>query len=289
MRTGAGSTIMRARNRCVPPVKTRRASGLTSKPSLKPLDTISECCLLWLGGRRCCPGQPIPVPAPHVLDHLLRVGLGRRKHLHDSEGQRRHQELYEADLRERAVDLLAVIQRLHWNAELLLLITLQEELLQHLIGPQAANAEGLHRVGYVRKVEQQFRKELARLWLTEAVGGLLCGKTVAVFDKKLARCVENLRVHLVQHLDLFDHCEVLRVVRVQDRIDANLPYLQVLLLRQRPEDTALRPANKLEELSAVHVLQRGLVVVPQCQVVGGLDEEVVVKADVGNVVAHGAH
>mmetsp|Transcript_85920 Transcript_85920/g.243725 ORF Transcript_85920/g.243725 Transcript_85920/m.243725 type:complete len:295 (-) Transcript_85920:1335-2219(-) len=82
---------------------------------------------------------------------------------------------------------------------------------------------------------------------------------------------------------------MLRVVRVQDRLDAALPHFLELLARQAGEDVALRHVHDLEQPAAVHVLERGLVVVAHGELVRGLDQEDVVEAGVGDVVARGAH
>mmetsp|Transcript_67978 Transcript_67978/g.157773 ORF Transcript_67978/g.157773 Transcript_67978/m.157773 type:complete len:388 (+) Transcript_67978:247-1410(+) len=229
------------------------------------------------------------MPSPYVLHHLFHHALRGRKHLDHGKHQGRHQELDEADLGEGTVDLLAVVQRLHWHPKALLRVALQEELFQHLACPNLADAEGLHGVGDVRHVEHQFRKELAGLGLTEAIYGLFRWPTLWVVLEDFTTSIQNFRVHLVDHLDLLYHCKVLRVVGVEDRVYANLAHFQELRLRQHGKDVARWRAHKLEKFGAMHVLQGGLVVVAQRQLVGRFDQEGVVQTRVTDVVAHCAH
>mmetsp|Transcript_66503 Transcript_66503/g.194610 ORF Transcript_66503/g.194610 Transcript_66503/m.194610 type:complete len:204 (-) Transcript_66503:2217-2828(-) len=105
----------------------------------------------------------------------------------------------------------------------------------------------------------------------------------------LTQSIEELRVHLIEHLHLFDHGKVLRIVCVEDHLYADLPDILKLVLSQQGKDVGLGHAHKLEEPGAVHVLKRGLVVVPQSKVVGCFYEVDVVHTRVADVVADGAH
>mmetsp|Transcript_19014 Transcript_19014/g.53637 ORF Transcript_19014/g.53637 Transcript_19014/m.53637 type:complete len:270 (+) Transcript_19014:620-1429(+) len=137
-------------------------------------------------------------------------------------------------------------------------------------------------------MEEQLLDQFLGLWLGKNIHDFARGGLDLPGLVHLQRDVEHVRVHLVQHLQLLHHGEVVDVVRVQDRVDARLPDLPVLLLVEHPERGRLGLVDDLEELRAVHVLQRRVVVVPDRQLVGRLEEEGVVEARVAHVVAHGA-
>mmetsp|Transcript_108941 Transcript_108941/g.351712 ORF Transcript_108941/g.351712 Transcript_108941/m.351712 type:complete len:249 (-) Transcript_108941:409-1155(-) len=75
---------------------------------------------------------------------------------------------------------------------------------------------------------------------------------------------------------------------MQDGLHADLPDLLELVLQQARKDVPVWIAHELEEPSAMHVLERRLVVVPQGQIVGRLHEVDVVQAWMPDVVADGA-
>mmetsp|Transcript_74711 Transcript_74711/g.198505 ORF Transcript_74711/g.198505 Transcript_74711/m.198505 type:complete len:315 (-) Transcript_74711:184-1128(-) len=264
-------------------------SAALEVPGLELVNPLSQRTLLSVRRWRLRLVRPVRVPCPDILHHLVCEPLHRWQDLDDGKDQRAHQELDEAHLRERPVDLLSVVQRLHWHAEALLLVALEEELLEHLPGPEATDAEGLHGVGNVCDVQQHLRQQLPRLRLAEALHRLARREVVRVVCIELAGGFEDLGVHLVHHLHLLDHGEVLRVVGVQDRVYADLAHVLILRLCQCREDVALHLRHDLKELGTMHVLQRRFVVVPQREVVGGLYEEGVVEAWMAHVMAHGAH
>mmetsp|Transcript_5826 Transcript_5826/g.16867 ORF Transcript_5826/g.16867 Transcript_5826/m.16867 type:complete len:464 (+) Transcript_5826:620-2011(+) len=97
-------------------------------------------------------------------------------------------------------------------------------------------------------------------------------------------------MHLVQHVGILDHLEVVHHVRVEDGLDAESPALEEVVPPQGFKDIrALRGGEDLEHRGAVHVLQGAAVVVAHGEVVADLDEEGVVETGVPHVMAHRRH
>mmetsp|Transcript_69591 Transcript_69591/g.163442 ORF Transcript_69591/g.163442 Transcript_69591/m.163442 type:complete len:324 (-) Transcript_69591:34-1005(-) len=82
---------------------------------------------------------------------------------------------------------------------------------------------------------------------------------------------------------------MIRIVCMQDGRNSHLPGLLVELLRGLSESVCLGILTDLEQLRAVHVLQRRLVVVADGQLMSRLDEEGVRLAKVPHVVAQRRH
>mmetsp|Transcript_36763 Transcript_36763/g.84879 ORF Transcript_36763/g.84879 Transcript_36763/m.84879 type:complete len:236 (-) Transcript_36763:1680-2387(-) len=100
-------------------------------------------------------------------------------------------------------------------------------------------------------------------------------------------CRKHLRVHLEEHLKVFNHGLVRHHVRVKDGLDAVLPDLLILLLGQVVEDIGLWFAGDRVELRAMHVLQGRPVVVLHGQLMANFREKAVVHARMSNVMANG--
>mmetsp|Transcript_47754 Transcript_47754/g.136389 ORF Transcript_47754/g.136389 Transcript_47754/m.136389 type:complete len:542 (+) Transcript_47754:117-1742(+) len=252
--------------------------------SLQERESLRDPLVLLRVGLRLLPALE---PAAEVVVQPLLAGLQGRQPLHGLLGQGHHKELEEAQLGVGQVHGLAVIERLHGQTQGLLEVALQEELLEEERGPVLAQPPGLHGVGDVGEVKEGGPHELAHVWGRQDVHHLGRGAGLPVAEVRLHGHVQGLRVDLHGHLELLHHGEVVLVVRAQDGVDADLARLAVGERRQPREDLVARAVRELEEPRAVHVFQWRLVVVPDRQLVGRLDEEGVVEPRMPYVVPDG--
>lgn len=115
-------------------------------------------------------------------------------------------------------------------------------------------------VGDVSRVQNAVHNLGLGVWFREDLN--LCGT-----DHQLSLVItlwlrgEHLRVHLEENLQILHHGLVGHHVGVQDAFDAILSPLSVLLLGEMIEDVGLRLVANGIELGAMHVLQRGSIVV----------------------------
>mmetsp|Transcript_69408 Transcript_69408/g.165380 ORF Transcript_69408/g.165380 Transcript_69408/m.165380 type:complete len:265 (+) Transcript_69408:269-1063(+) len=205
-----------------------------------------------------------------------------RKDLDSTVDQRCHKELDETVLRAGPIDLLPVVQHADWEAQPLLLVALLKKLIEHAPRPLLADRKGLQRVRHVREVQEELQP-LQRVLLHHLFQVLRHEVSCPSLS------VTKVRRHFVDLADLANHLEVVDVVGVQNRCDADPPGLLLCFLVHLLKDICLLFCRYLEELRAVHVLQRRLVIVAQRQVITQLHEEGVGPTLVPDVVAQRSH
>mmetsp|Transcript_68 Transcript_68/g.208 ORF Transcript_68/g.208 Transcript_68/m.208 type:complete len:502 (-) Transcript_68:1187-2692(-) len=274
--------------RVVPATFTSLVRQVFLVPCLHLLYSVEHALPLGLTRLRLRLLEPTLTPGCRVLHHRLCTRQNGRQHLNNREEKWRDQELNETNLRKGSVHLISVVEGLNWDANLPLLVSLAEELFQHLIRPDLANPERLVAIRNIRHVEDDLDKHLPGIGLAENLNHILPGEG-CVLREASSGGVKHFRVDLVKHLHLLHHGEVVHVVRMQDRLNASLSDLLELVCREVSEDVALRGAHELEEPGTVHVLERRLVVVPQGQLVRCLHKEDVVQPRMAHIVAGRTH
>mmetsp|Transcript_71815 Transcript_71815/g.203730 ORF Transcript_71815/g.203730 Transcript_71815/m.203730 type:complete len:886 (+) Transcript_71815:744-3401(+) len=138
------------------------------------------------------------------------------------------------------------------------------------MGPRLAHLPRLHGVGDVRAVQEHVLEQLHMLLRVHGFVGF--------------EVIEGLRVQLVEQPELFDHLAMLGHVGVQDGGNDAFADLLVHMPLFRREHVAVGTLHDAEEGRAVHHLQRRRVVVLHRQVLRGLNEELVVHAEVPSVM-----
>mmetsp|Transcript_45546 Transcript_45546/g.126760 ORF Transcript_45546/g.126760 Transcript_45546/m.126760 type:complete len:222 (+) Transcript_45546:816-1481(+) len=102
--------------------------------------------------------------------------------------------------------------------------------------------------------------------------------------------VEDVRIRVVEHLQLLDHLEMLCIVRLQYGLDADSPCLTVLFRAEHAEYIGIGPRGEdAKHRRTVHVLQGREVVVAQSQLVLRLHKELVVPPGVSYIMANRRH
>mmetsp|Transcript_90879 Transcript_90879/g.261883 ORF Transcript_90879/g.261883 Transcript_90879/m.261883 type:complete len:402 (-) Transcript_90879:1379-2584(-) len=137
-------------------------------------------------------------------------------------------------------------------------------------------------------MQHELHEQLARLGLAEGVNGFPRREFVRVLSVEVPRGIQYLGIHLVHHLHLLDHREVLRIIGVQNGVDADLAHLAKLLLLQRRENAALGLGGELEQPRAMHILEGRAVVVAERKLMRRLDEEGVVQPRMPDIMADSA-
>merc|ERR1711971_821160 len=115
---------------------------------------LQFCNIFWFWRRRCC-GAPLVAPLIQIYHHLVCARYQRREDSNGGESEGGHKELDEAHLRIRTIHLLAIVERLHRDAQLFLPIALQEEFIYYIPCPCFAYMERLRRIGDITKVQNQ--------------------------------------------------------------------------------------------------------------------------------------
>mmetsp|Transcript_42618 Transcript_42618/g.110129 ORF Transcript_42618/g.110129 Transcript_42618/m.110129 type:complete len:293 (-) Transcript_42618:1776-2654(-) len=184
-----------------------------------------------------------------------------------------------------AADLVAIVEHANRHAERLLDVALQKEFVTHQVGPSLVGLEALDWVGNVAHVQDGAQpKHVLRL---EHVLQIRAGLRLVRISPSDA--VTELRVQSVHLVHALHHVEVVRIVRGEDSVDADCACLLEAFLAELLEDVGLVLLADLEEPGAVHILERGFVVVQQGELALGFHQERIRLPDVAQVVAKGGH
>mmetsp|Transcript_22946 Transcript_22946/g.55566 ORF Transcript_22946/g.55566 Transcript_22946/m.55566 type:complete len:230 (+) Transcript_22946:600-1289(+) len=152
-----------------------------------------------------------------------------------------------------------------------------------------ANVERLQRVRNVSSVESHLQNEQVVLWLQSG------SKIVCHFNGSHAFRALGAE-HFKHQPQVLQHRKVMGHVRVQNCFDCDLPSSLAFFAGEPVKDIGWCLAADLEQYGTVHVLQRGLVVVQQSELVLRLNQERIglpgmahIMADRGNHNRHTFH
>mmetsp|Transcript_30774 Transcript_30774/g.71899 ORF Transcript_30774/g.71899 Transcript_30774/m.71899 type:complete len:338 (-) Transcript_30774:1526-2539(-) len=226
-----------------------------------------------------CICDPQISPLFKIPCHLCAKWMKRRKDSHNTEDAWRHHEVDEAMLTARFVDLLAVVEEANGDTQALLLFALMEELVQHPHCPSVTNLEGLKWVRDVGEVEHGFQPHDGLLLQQLLCVALLVGARI----KRL--CFANIRVELVDGVELLDHLEVVGHVGMKNCLNTHLSNLAELLWRAHRKHVSLGVLTYLEKLRTMHILQWRLVIVAQSPLMPCVHQECIGHTKVPQIMA----
>mmetsp|Transcript_52832 Transcript_52832/g.124039 ORF Transcript_52832/g.124039 Transcript_52832/m.124039 type:complete len:378 (-) Transcript_52832:1013-2146(-) len=235
---------------------------------------------------------PLPLGGPplEVVPHGARAVTHAREHLSYQDCLWCNQMLDEGDLDEWHVDTRPVIQRSYRHLADPLPVSLLEKLLGEARCPGRTNLPGFQGIGIVREVQKKVPKSVLHIRIPKVLLHLCLGFgqdflfLFVVFPQQLMDVFEEVLANLIVPQHVRHERLVARRIAVQNRTDDDLTNISTSRLVEVTEDRCFRRTREAEKLGTGHVLQAGLVVVEQGQLVTGVTKKTVVHTKMTNIM-----